>query len=113
MESIILYPVICIVLSTMFSGFFCSMLLSKYYQSIVPEKKYAGYDVENHRSIYKDDIDKFTSNCEILIGKNTNNMKCRQNIEETYNKYKKIVPIELIILVVCSLIVMIISIIAS
>lgn len=109
LESVILYPIICIVLSALFSGFFSSMLLSKYYQNIVPEKKYAGYDVENHRSIYKDDIDKFTSDCEILIGKNTNNMKCRQNIEETYNKYRKFIPIELIVLVICSLIVMVIS----
>lgn len=109
LESVILYPIICIVLSAMFSGFFSSMLLSKYYQNIVPEKKYAGYDIENHRSIYKDDIDKFTSDCEILIGKNTNNMKCRQNIEEIYNKYKKIIPIELIILGICSLIVIIVA----
>lgn len=109
LESVILYPIICIVLSALFSGFFSSMLLSKYYQNIVPEKKYAGYDVENHRSIYKDDIDKFTSDCEILIGKNTNNMKCRQNIEETYNKYRKFIPIELTVLVICSLVVMVIS----
>lgn len=113
LESIILYPIICIVLTTIFSGFFSNILLSKYYHNIVPEKKYAGYDVENHRSIYKDDINKFTSKCEILIGKNTNNMKYRQNIEELYKKYKRIIPIELFVLVICSLIVMIISTIAS
>lgn len=109
LESVILFPIICIVLSTLFSGFFSSLLLSKYYQNIVPEKKYAGYDAENHRSIYKDDINKFTSRCEILIGKNTNNMRCRQSIEETYNKYKRYIPLELCALAICSLIIMIVA----
>ena len=45
------------------------------YSSIVPEKKYAGYDSTNYQSIYKDDIEKFVQTSEIIIGKNIDNIK--------------------------------------
>ena len=108
-ESLILYPIACIFLSVMLSGIFSGFLLSGYYENIVPEKRYAGYDKENHRSVYKDDIDKFTSDCEVLIGKNYNNMKCRNNIQETYTKFKKFIPIEMVVLLVSSILVFIIA----
>ena len=36
--------------------------LDKYYDTISPDKKYAGYDTTNHRSIYKDDMDSYINN---------------------------------------------------
>ncbi len=107
-QSYVLYPISCLLLSILFSGVISSTIFSKYYQNIVPEKKYAGYDKQANRSIYKDDIEKYTGNAEILIGRNYDNLNCRKMIEEMYNKYKKFIPIELIVLAVCSFIVFLI-----
>ena len=77
-----------------------------YIRILFLKKKYVGYDSTNYRSIYKDDIDKYVQTSEILIGKNVDNLKCRDKIMKYYNKYKKYIPIELGVLVFISILVL-------
>ena len=75
----------------------------------MPNKKYAGYDSTNYKSIYKDDIDSFVGTSEILIGKKVNNLENRRMIRTEYEKYKTLIPKELIALLVATVIVIIIG----
>lgn len=104
-QSYVLYPICVLFLSFIIGGTISSSKLDSLYKNIVPEKKYAGYDSNKGSSIYKDDIDKYVETSEILIGKNSNNLKCRNEIMEYYEKYKKNIPSELAILALLSLIV--------
>ena len=105
----IVYPICCLFIAFIIGSMVASTKLDKYYEAIMPEKKYAGYDYNKGASIYKDDIDKFVSTSEILIGKKANNLTNRERIQEEYNKYKKIIPKELIALLIASVIVIIIG----
>ena len=80
-------------------------MLEGYYKDIVPDKKYVGYS--NGKSVYKDDVENFTNKNEVLIGKNAHNIEKREKIKETYEKYKKMIPIELLITLVISVVVII------
>lgn len=104
--SYVLYPICCFMLAFLIGKVIGSMKIDDLYQNIIPEKKYVGYDSANSRSIYKDDIDKYVQTSEILIGKNVDNLKCREKIMKYYNKYKKYIPFELGILVVLSILVL-------
>lgn len=104
-QSYVLYPICVLFLSFIIGGTISSSKLDGLYKNIVPEKKYAGYDSNKGSSIYKDDIDKYVETSEILIGKNSNNLKYRNEIMEYYEKYKKNIPYELGILALLSLIV--------
>lgn len=104
--SYVLFPICCTLLAFFIGGTVGSTKLDKLYKSIVPEKKYAGYDRENHKSIYKDDIDKYVETSEILIGKNADNLDCRIEIEKYYNKWKKYLPYEIIAIMLCSIIIL-------
>ena len=104
----VLYPVACFVIAFVVGGTFESYMLDKYFKRIVPDKKYAYYDTNKNKSVYKDDIESFTSTSEILIGKNTNNLESRQKIKETYDKYKGLVPIEIGIVLIMSLVIFLI-----
>lgn len=101
----IAYPLFCLLLSFAIGNIFYGGKLSSLYKNITPEQKYAGYDATNAKRIYKDDIDKYVETSEILIGKNINNLKCRNEIKEIEKKYSKYIPIELIIILVLSLVV--------
>ena len=75
-STFVVFPIAALVIA-MFIGFMLADgKLGKLYKKIQPEQKYAGYDSSKGKSIYKDDIDKFTSTSEILIGKNVDNLKC-------------------------------------
>lgn len=104
--SYVLFPICSFVIAFVIGGIIASSKLDKLYRNINPEQKYAGYDSNKGSSIYKDDIDKYVETSEILIGKNVDNLRCRQQIIDYYEKYKKYIPIELIILVVLSIIVL-------
>lgn len=96
--SYVLYPICCIFLAFSIGGTITSGKFDKLYKNIVPEKKYAGY---NNGAVYKDDIDKYVETSEILIGKNVNNLACRKEIKEYYEKQKKkLLPCILIILAI-------------
>lgn len=102
--SYVLYPICCIIMAFFIGGTVGSTKLDSLYKSITPEQKYAGYDSTNHKSIYKDDIDKYVQTSEILIGKNVDNLKCRESIMEYYSKYKKYIPYEIGIMILFSII---------
>lgn len=105
----VLYPIGCLLLALMIGNTFCDGKLDRLYQNIVPDKKYAGYDSTNYKSIYKDDIDSFVQSSEIIIGKNIDNIRNRKEIEEMEQKYSKLIPKEIIAILVISIIVVIIG----
>lgn len=100
----VLYPICCLVLAFFIGGMVGSAKLDYLYKSISPEQKYAGYDSTNYKSIYKDDIDSYVQSSEILIGKNVNNLKCRENIMNYYTKYKTYIPYEIGVMILLSII---------
>lgn len=107
LKGFVVYPICCIIVAFVIGGMIASSKLDKYYSTIMPEKKYAGYS--DGKAVYKDDIDKFIETSEILIGKKVNNLTNRTRINEEYNKYKKYIPIELIILLVATIIVIVVG----
>jgi len=52
------------------------------YKNLVPEIVYGDHDRVNDRSIWREDIEKYTERSEILIGKNVDNMNKRKLIKE-------------------------------
>ncbi len=98
----VIYPMITVVLAFLIGNTIFSSKLDRLYSTIVPEQKYVGYDSTSQKSIYKDDIDKFVTTSEIIIGKNIDNIKNRKEIIELEKKYSKYIPAELIALLVLS-----------
>lgn len=109
LKGFVVYPICCAILAIMIGSVIASSKLDKYYDPIMPEKKYAGYDSTNHKSIYKDDVEKFIGTSEILIGNKTNNLSNRSKIKEEYEKYKEFVPIELIVMAIITVIVIVVG----
>ena len=102
--SYVLYPICCIIMAFLIGRTVGSTKLDSLYKSITPEQKYVGYDSKNHKSIYKDDIDKYVQTSEILIGKNVDNLKYRESIMKYYSNYKKYIPYEIGIMMLFSII---------
>lgn len=102
----VVYPIASVILAFAIGGTIGSSKLDRWYKSINPEQKYAGYDSTNYKSIYKDDIDSYVKSSEILIGKNANNLDCRKNILDYYEKYKKYIPYEIGAMLLMSVIVL-------
>lgn len=102
----VVYPIASVILAFAIGGTIGSSKLDRWYKSINPEQKYAGYDSTNYKSIYKDDIDSYVKSSEILIGKNANNLDCRKNILDCYEKYKKYIPYEIGVMLLMSVIVL-------
>ena len=107
LKGYIVYPLCCVIFAYLIGSMIASSKLDKYYGSIVPDKKYAGYS-DGH-AVYKDDVDKFISTSEILIGKKVNNLFNRNQIKLEYEKYKAFIPMELIVLLIITFIVIIIG----
>lgn len=105
-QSYVVYPIASLFLALFIGNTIGSFKLDRYYKYIIPEQKYVGYDSSNNRRIYKDDVDKFISTSEILIGKNANNLKCREQIKQYKEKYKKWLPYEFGVLIIISIIVL-------
>ena len=96
----ILFPIAAIVFAFMIGFTIYGGKLESLYSTISPEKKYAGYDTNKYKSIYKDDIDKYLDTSEITIGKNIDNIRKRKEIIELERTYSAYIPIELIALLV-------------
>ena len=79
------------------------------YGPLSPKQKYVRYDTTNHKSVYEDDIDDYVSNSEIIIGKNINNIRNRNEITLLEKKYSKYIPIELLVLLVISILIVLIG----
>ncbi len=103
-ESYVLYTICCLALTFFIGEIAISAKLDDLYKNIIPEKKYIRYDSTTHKSVYKDDIDNYIQTSEILIGKNVDNLKCRDNIMKYYNKYKRYIPYEIVIMILLSVI---------
>ena len=107
-KGIVVYPIVALILAYIIGNIFASSKLDKYYEPIVPNKKYSGHD-SDFNAIYKDDIDSFISTSEILIGKKVNNLENRRKIKIEYEKYKSLLPKELIVLLILTLIVIVLG----
>lgn len=105
----VLFPIATIILAFMIGNTVFGGKLDHLYSTIVPEKKYAGYDSTNYKSIYKDDIEKFVETSEIIIGKNIDNIKNRKEIVELEKKYSSYIPKELIALLVLSIVMILVG----
>ena len=105
----ILYPIATIVFGLMIGVFIFTGSLERLYSTLVPSKKYAGFDSTKGKSIYTDDIDDYKSKSEIIIGKNINNIKNRKEIVELEEKYSKFIPTELFIILMLSILVIVIG----
>ena len=108
-NGIITYPLVSLIISFTIGTIITTNILDPYYEKISPRRVYDYYDTNKSKSVYKDDIKDFTSKSEILIGKNTNNLKCRKKIKKMYKKYKKILPYEIGIMLIISLLVIVIK----
>ena len=105
----VLYPIASVILGYMIGGTLFGGHLDKLFSTIVPEKKYAGYDTTNHKSIYTDDVDSYINKSEIIIGKNIDNIKNRKEIAEIEEKYSSKIPTEIIALLCISVIMILIG----
>lgn len=105
----VLFPIATIILAFMIGNTVFGGKLDRLYSTIVPEKKYAGYDSTNYKSVYKDDIEKFVETSEIIIGKNIDNIKNRKEIAELEKKYSSYIPKELIALLVLSIVMILVG----
>lgn len=103
-ESYVLYPIGLLVFSMGFGGIIFSSKMTDLYSNLIPRMEYVKYD-PNKGSIYKEDVDAYISQCEVLIGKNMHNLEKRTKIQEEYNKYKRFILPELGILLLASLII--------
>lgn len=108
-KGFIVYPIIALFLMYIIGSIIANSKLDKYYDTIMPEKTYAGYDTQANRTIYKDDIESYINTSDILIGKKINNLIYREKINEIYNKYKKKTFTSFIALLVMSLITIVIG----
>ena len=101
------YPLVAIILGLIIGTIVIGNKLDDLYSTIEPKRKYAGWDSKRNKSVYKDDVDDYVSKSEIIIGKNINNIKRRKEILKLDRKYSSYIPIELLVLVVLSIIVII------
>lgn len=89
-----------------FTGFLIfTSKLNELYKPIDMEKIYDGYDFENNKNIYKNDKTKYLNTCEVIIGKNINNLENRHEIKKIEEKFKKFIPYELAIIALLTLII--------
>ncbi len=102
----VIFPLGCLGLGYLLGNMLIVGKVNDLYSSLIPEKKYAGYvnDSYGYRSVYKDDVEKFTETSEILIGKNADNMKKRKAIRRMEAKYKNYLLPEIAIIIIISLI---------
>lgn len=105
----VLYPIAVLFFGFIIGTTIASGNLERLYKNIIPEKKYAGWDSSSNRSVYKDDIESYKESSEIIIGKNINNIKNRQEIEEIEQKYSKNIPMELLVILVLSVVMIVIG----
>lgn len=105
----IIYPLLCLIISYIIGFIVFSGKITNLYKCIDMDKIYDGYDTEKNISIYKDDKQKYMNTSEVIIGKNINNLKNRENIAMLEKKFKKFIPYELLIILIISLLIFIIG----
>jgi len=75
------------------------------YHSIVGRQRYAGYNKKTHQSMYRDDMDDYSSTAEVLIGSKVDGLRKRQKLDEYQKKFGKLILPELLVVLVASVIV--------
>jgi len=104
-ETYIVFPIAVIMLTFMLGNTLFSASIKELYKTISPKLEYAGYS-NRSGSKYKENIEEYTNRSEILIGKNTDNLKLRQTIQEKYDAQLKLIPYELGTLLILSIVVL-------
>jgi hypothetical protein len=74
------------------------------YRNIQFETYYAGYDEHSMQAIHKNDYAEYKSKCEVAIGANAKMPEVRKQIEENFNKAKKVVAIEAVVAVIAAIV---------
>ena len=74
------------------------------YKTIIPRARYSHYSKLGKKSVYKDDIERFTSESEVQIGDLTDNGIKREKIEKIYKLTKIIVLVQIAISILLFLI---------
>ena len=105
-EAIVAFPIAVLIFGYFIGDLIANNVFGKLYEGILPDKKYAGWSRESGAT-YVDDVDSYTSSCEILIGHNTDNLKKREEIKRKYSKYKKLLPYELGALIIATVIIIV------
>lgn len=98
----VLFPICCLILVIVLSELVSLSGVKRLYNKLIPTK-YAGYS--NGNKIYKYDMQKMVDTCEVLIGSNVNNLEYREKIKKKYEISKKMILIELGVLLIASIIV--------
>lgn len=99
-QIVVLLPLLIILFAYVIGRVFASILVGDYYNKLITDKKYDYYDADKRKSIYKDDIESYVSKCEVLIGKNSNNMKYRKEIIKYDKMFSKFLLPEIGLLVI-------------
>lgn len=102
----ILYPITVLLFGFLLGSLLLGSKLQGLYSTLIPNQKYERFDMNKNKSIYKDDTNEYLSKGEIIIGKNTKNIKKRKEIIRMEKKYNKYIPVELFILVIISIFVL-------
>ena len=101
------YPLIAFAISFVIAQIISFTYMESLYKPFKPEKEYAGY--KNGNAVYKDDINKYVTTSEVLIGKNYKNLINRNKIKELYSKFSKYIIIEIIALILISVVIVFIG----
>ena len=88
------------ILAIAVGNIFGKFIIQSLYNTILPERKYVGYNSSNYKSIYKDDVDDYVANCEVHFGKYYNAQKNRDKIEKIYKITNKILLVQLVISII-------------
>ena len=88
--------IIAIVLGNLLSAWYISLL----YKTLLPERKYVGYDYSSNRGKYSDDLEDYINYSEVHFGKYFDANKRREKIEKIYKITSKILIVQLIISIV-------------
>lgn len=77
------------------------------YSTLIPDKKYAGYDANKRQSVYNEDFEAYSGSGEVLIGGRAGNMELREKLAKMEKKSNKTLLIEFGVALVASVVVLI------
>lgn len=107
-KSYVGFPIITLIVTFVLANMIGGLSLNRLYERIAPKREYERYDYDRHISVYKDNIKKYINESEVLIGKNTHNLEDRNKIKAKKDKMKKVIPVEIAILIVVSIVIIVI-----
>lgn len=87
-------------ISAIIGNVFGYAIMMGLYRNILPRSKYSHYSYSSHKSVYVDDIDNYTGECEVHIGMYADSGKNRKLIEKIYKITSKIILVQVAISVI-------------